>query len=337
MDILIIKLGALGDVLRTTTLIPALKQKFPKSVISFLTQKSSQELISSVKGINNLFFIESFDTLSLEGQLFDLIINLDDDELASKISNKLNSKKLIGSYFDNGIKYTVESSDWFDMGLASRFGKQKADELKILNQRTYQEIIFSFLELGDHKQFPPKLYLQDENISFSNDFFLKHKISSSDAVIGINTGSGGRWKDKKLPIEDTIDLINLLVNETKSKILLFGGPEEVERNKEILQGVSNEVIDAGCNNSLSNFASLINICDILVTSDSLALHVGVGLGKEVLAFFYPTSSSEIELYGKGIKIIAEGKSYCSYQEKCEYPPNWDLSVFIKHIQAMIKK
>ena len=77
----------------------------------------------------------------------------------------------------------------------------------------------------------------------------------------------------------------------------------MERNEKIKKLVKTEVIDAGCDNSLMEFASLVNLCNVIITSDSLALHIGIALKKKIVCFFYPTSASEIELYGRGEKII----------------------------------
>ena len=105
---------------------------------------------------------------------------------------------------------------------------------------------------------------------------------------------------------------------------MLGGPGEEERNRDILKGAQAGVIDAGCGNSVREFAALVGLCDVLISSDSLAMHIGIALKKSVVAFFYPTSAAEIELYGKGAKIIAGGESYCSYQAVCAHPPEWDI-------------
>ena len=119
------------------------------------------------------------------------------------------------------------------------------------------------------------------------------------------------------------------------KILLFGGPEEKERNEKIKKLLKTNIIDAGCNNSLMEFASLINLCKVLVTSDSLALHIGIALKKKIVAFFYVTSAAEIELYNRGIKIIGRGKDYCSYKPKCDYPSNWNINKIVNAVKKLI--
>ena len=333
MDILIIKLGAIGDVLRTTSLAPALKEKYPQAKIDWVTKENAFQMLKSNPHIDNIFSIEKIEKLSKK---YDLVLNFDDEEPACQLASNVQKNKLIGAYIKDGQKtYTDDSAEWFDMGLISKFGKKKADELKAINKRTYHEIHFSILGLKGDKKHQTELFLDKENLDFARKFAYKNNIKNDDLVIGISTGAGGRWQDKKLSIEETVSLIDKLNNETTAKILLFGGPEEKERNQKIKESVKTQIIDAGCGNSLMDFSSLVNLCNILVTSDSLALHIGTALKKKIVSFYYPTSSSEIETYGRGIKIIAKGNSYCSYQAKCDDPPIWDIDEMVSAVKQLI--
>ena len=76
------------------------------------------------------------------------------------------------------------------------------------------------------------------------------------------------------------------------------------------------------------------MCSVLVTSDSLAMHVATALKKKIVVFFYPTSAAEIEVYGRGIKIIWNGKSYCSYQPKCKFPPKIELGKIVDAVKMI---
>ena len=339
MDILVIKLGAIGDVIRTTSILPGLKEKYKNCKIGWVTKKESFDILKNNNFIDKIFLIGS-DIEKVNTCEYDLIISLDDDNEACAIAAKISHKELIGAYLENGKKaYTETSSLWFDMGLISKFGKQKADELKAKNKKTYQEIMYGILGLKCNKQ-EPILILSREELNFGKNFAGKNNIKENDLVIGINTGAGGRWHDKKLSIVETAELIDKLNNEIKIndkniKLLLFGGPEEKERNEKIKSLAKTKVIDAGCDNSLMEFASLVNLCSILVTSDSLALHIGTALKKKIVAFFYPTSASEIMLYNRGIKIIGKGSSYCSYETKCKYPAEWDIDEIIGAVRKLI--
>lgn len=326
MKILVIKLAAIGDVLRTTSILPALKEKYPDARISWLTKKSAKDFIAPNNLVNSLHTIEE-GVQQLLDQEYDLVISLDDDDDMCTLAKNLKKKKLFGAYEENGMKtYTKDSSPWFDMGLISQFGKEEADKRKAKNKRTYQELIFTGLGLANHLNFPPQLILEKDHLTFGKEFEEKNKITRP--VIGINTGAGGRWQDKKLSVQETVDLIDSLNKNSDVCIILFGGPEEKERNGKILKKVSRSLVDGGCDNSLLEFSALVDLCDVLVTSDSLAMHIGIALRKKIVAFFYPTSAAEIELYGRGKKIIASGKSYCSYKAVCDDPPRWDVEKIV---------
>ena len=77
-------------------------------------------------------------------------INLEDDREASRFLKELKFKQLFGAYLkgDDKLAYTSDSRDWFDLSLISTYGREEADRLKLLNRRTYQELIFEGLGLG---------------------------------------------------------------------------------------------------------------------------------------------------------------------------------------------
>ncbi|MAG79015.1 hypothetical protein CMI40_01420 [Candidatus Pacearchaeota archaeon] len=142
MKTLIVKLGALGDVVRTTVLLGELTGE-----IHWLSKTNSKDLLNSSK-IYNKYFIENNNDLSkLLDENFDLIISLDEEKEVLDIVKKIKTKKLIGIYLDsNGnIDYTKESSYWFDMSLSSKFGKKRADELKKENTQSVSQILIEMI------------------------------------------------------------------------------------------------------------------------------------------------------------------------------------------------
>jgi heptosyltransferase-2 len=337
MNILIIKLGAIGDVLRTTALLPALREKYPGCRLEWVTAKDSLDILKNNKLIDKVHLISRKE--ELKGASFDLIISLDDDKEGCALASSLSSKKIVGAYLEgNRRTYTDDAAAWFDLGLISKLGKEKADKLKALNKKTYQEILFGMLGIngGKYKKHRPILNLQKKEAEFAERFARKHNIKKDDLVIGVNTGAGGRWKDKSMPISKTIKLIDALNESLECKVVLFGGPNERERNEKIKRGLKTEVVDAGCDNSLMEFAALINLCSILVTSDSLALHIGVALGKKVVAFFGPTSAAEIMLYGRGRKIVPKRGCLCCYREKCAIPPDYNVTEILNAVKELAK-
>lgn len=311
MKILIIKLGAIGDVLRTTSILYGLKKKY-NGEIYWIVKRNAVDILEDNEFIDKILVFG--DKIEEE---FDLVVSLEDNEEGCDVVKNIKYKKIIGVYPENNeIKYTL--SGWFDMSLISKFGKERADELKAKNKKTYQQLIGEMLDIEPSESI---LNLTKKERKFSEKFAKENDISKDELVIGLNTSAGGRWQLKKLSIEKTIELANKLNKELKAKVVLFGGKEEVERNKETKKGVDFDIIDAGCDNSLLEFSALVNLCKVVVTSDSLALIIAVALKKKVVCFFGPTSAAEIELYGLGKKIVPNLGCVCCYKKQCDKKPN----------------
>lgn len=328
--ILIIKLGAIGDVLRSTSILNGLKEKYPRSSITWVTSKGASELLKNNSLIDNLYVIDE-DWDKIKGH-FDLVINLDEDIEACKLASSF-SEDVIGFYLSDGeVKPSESAKEWFDMGALGK--KPENDILKKKNRETYQHHLFKIVGIKP-SNYEYVFSLTQEEKQFAQDFAEKKNISNRDKVIGINTGAGKRWQLKKWGIKKTAELIDRINNELESKLILFGGPEEEERNKKIKELAKTEIIDAGCNNTLREFAALVGLCDVLVTSDSLAMHLGIALKKKLVVLFGPTSSAEIELYGRGEKIEADIPCTCCYKKSCEKEPNCMDVISVDQVYAAV--
>jgi heptosyltransferase-2 len=99
--------------------------------------------------------------------------------------------------------------------------------------------------------------------------------------------------------------------------VVLGGALEAQRNRRMVEllGAGDDlvVLDGGTDNGLLEFAAQVACCDVLISSDSLALHVGVALDRPVVAFFAPTSGAEVDLFGHGRSIRSTSSDYCSYR------------------------
>jgi heptosyltransferase-2 len=140
MRILIIKLGATGDVVRTTPLL----RKFSGSV-NWITAEKNLPLVQGIE--REVRVVPWEERRTLADCRYDLVVNLEDDQETSDFLNELKFDQLFGAHLDgNGqLIYTADSRAWFDLSLISRFGRTEADGLKLKNRRTYQDLIFDGL------------------------------------------------------------------------------------------------------------------------------------------------------------------------------------------------
>lgn len=323
--ILVIKTGALGDVLRTTSILPGLQQRFPDLELTWLTAPAAVPLVERHRLVKRVVTCDPKDAGSvaavvdmLPGIHWDWVLSLDDEEPLCALASGLDAERVSGATMDGQGRrvYTDDVEAWFGMGLLSRDGKEAADARKRANERTHPAIYAGMLGIEEGR---PELPLARSTIEAARDFGRDHGLFEQELVIGLNTGAGGRWTSKGLPTERAISYAGALATTLGRSVhfLVLGGPPERGRNDEIIAGINGlgtkgSAVDAGTDNDIPTFAGRVGLCDLMLTSDSLALHIGLAVDIPVVAFFAPTSAAEIELYGLGEKVISTSDDYCSY-------------------------
>jgi hypothetical protein len=140
MEILIIKLGATGDVVRTTPLLRRLNGQ-----ITWLT--AAKNTIMLDRRDNRLRCLSWEERDRALDTYYDLAISLEDTLEVAQFLRTARCSDIFGAYVDSNdsLRYTKNSRHWFDLSLISSYGRQEADGLKLLNRKTYQEMIFAGL------------------------------------------------------------------------------------------------------------------------------------------------------------------------------------------------
>ena len=314
--ILIVKLAAIGDVLRTTPLLSGLKRAYPQSHITWVVDKEALSLLKNNPHIDRLLPFDLPSLLPLELETFDLVIGLEKEPRGAALASKVQAREKKG--FGLGPEGNV-----FPLNRASEYAffLGLSDELKFhRNQKTYPELIFEAAEL-DYQKDEYLLFLPPEDRAFADTFARRVGLKKGGQIIGLNTGAGDVFANKAWTLDGYLQVIRALKKLPKTRLLLLGGPRERERNREILRKTKGAVIDTGYDNTLDQFSALVNLCDLVVTGDTTALHLAIGLKKRVLALFGPTCAQEIELYGRGEKIISPLSCVPCYRRSCSVLPN----------------
>jgi len=170
MNVLIIKLGASGDVVRTTPLLRRLSGS-----VTWITAANNGAFLEVL--MDNLRCLSWEERGSALDRRYDLAINLEDTLEVALFLESVRPAEIFGAYIDskNSLRYTENSRCWFDLSLISFYGRREADRRKLLNRQTYQELIFSGLGFD----FAGETYLLPEPIETG---------LSGDVAIAADTG-----------------------------------------------------------------------------------------------------------------------------------------------------
>jgi ADP-heptose:LPS heptosyltransferase len=139
-QLLIIKLNATGDVVRTTTLLRCFS-----SDVTWITAAPNAELLPEQTPTFRRFEWAQRDLV--RDRQYDLVINLEDEAATAAFATEVPHTRLFGATLDEygSVTYTEDSREWFDLSLISVHGRARADQLKLSNRRTYQELVFEGL------------------------------------------------------------------------------------------------------------------------------------------------------------------------------------------------
>jgi heptosyltransferase II len=61
-------------------------------------------------------------------------------------------------------------------------------------------------------------------------------------------------------------------------------------------------------------------CDLVVTGDSLGMHMAIALKKWVVAWFGPTCAHEIDLFERGYKVLSQTSCGPCWKRSCKMTP-----------------
>jgi len=316
--ILIINLDAMGAVLQTTAMLPAIKRKYPRSHISWITLKNAYRLLENNPYVDAAYIWEAESWLVLQNIEFDVVYSTDKSTRSCAFCNTLNAKEKIGFGLNKDgkiIPLNKEAEYCYLLGLD--------DNLKFrVNKKFGTEILQEAMKLTFRRD-AYTLVLSDEEKKYCEEYSKEVGLTGNEVVVGFNTGCSDLYPNKKMTIDQHVTLIEKLSVMKGIKLVLLGGPEDTERNAEMVRRVGKKVVSTPTTQGVRRGICYENICDVIITCDSFGMHVAIGLKKYVIAWFGLSCWSEIDLYDRGVKLIPEGlqcspcwKKACPYDLEC---------------------
>jgi len=298
--ILIIKLGAIGDVIRTTPLLVKYRSLFPGCHLSWLT---SHPEILSAKYLDEIYMYNFSSVYQLKNAEFDIVVNLDKEQETCMLLNEINSKEKFGfTWSDNHISAINKAAE--DKLLTGLF-----DELSKENKKSYLREIFEICGF----KFNGEPYLIETDNVYSEKWNKLKEKASGEKIVGLNTGCGKRWQTRLWPEQYWIDLISRLKENNFFPVLL-GGPDE--HNGNLKYSEQTGAYYPGIF-SLSEFICIVSKCDVIVTAVSMTMHIAIGLEKSLILMNNIFNKNEFELYGRGEIIEPDSGCDCYYGTVCK--------------------
>ena len=292
--ILIIKLGAIGDLLMTTPAVRALKKAYPTSHVSLLAGKSSKMAVNGNPHIDE--FIECDDYIIYKGTLLQKLKYI--LSLILKIKRK---KYDVVFVFHRDWRFNLFA---FLCGIPERVGFDRNGEGRFLTKKVeingvrhqidhYLEVVKSFGIHDDGRDMD--FTIRKEAKTVADKMLQKSGVGKGDIVVGILAGGASNIKTempiKKWPVEDYAELSRKIVADGY-KIILLGAESDKFNSEIILRNIINGVIDLTGRTTLEETAAVMKRCKVIVTHDSGPMHLASAMQVPVISIFGPTDPRE---------------------------------------------
>jgi heptosyltransferase-2 len=291
--ILIIKLGAIGDVIRTTPILHRLRRDFPRSHVTWLTD--FPEVVPK-SAVDQVMTPALRDLLRVGITEFNLLLNLDKDYVACALAVRIPARIKKGFILRDGLPAPADDD------ARAKFAAGIFDDVSKANRKSYVDEIF---EIAGWRW-------EGEEYILDRPAARAARLTSPRPRVGLNTGCGGRWISRLWPEEHWIELAREL-RQRGLGVILLGGEAEDERNRRIAAASGAEY--AG-HFPLAEFIDLVDQTDLVVSAVTMAMHIAIGLRKPLVLFNNIFNRHEFELYGRGIILEPSIPCDCYYQPVC---------------------
>ncbi len=222
MNVLFLKLGATGDVVRTTPLL--------RQFDGHISWVAADKNLPLLQGLSHSVRAVSWENRwEIADRRYELIINLEDDKETSGFLEELDHDRVYGAQLSKSgeLTYTTDSQPWFDLSLISNYGRAQADDRKLRNRETYQTLVFKGLGL----EFEGEKYLLPPT-----------ELKGLRGDVAISSVAGAVWPMKKWAFYDDLqkelEACGLVVNVLPTRPSLLQHLDDVRGHQCLVSGDS---------------------------------------------------------------------------------------------------
>lgn len=296
--ILILRFGALGDIVHTTVIAQALKAAYRNCEIVYCVEKRYSEIIENCEYIDKIIPYDQKQrkkllynlkfAMMLRKEKFDIIFNLTNALRNNLMSAIANPNKLIVHKKDRNL-HVVED-----------FYKTADKEIEGLT-------------------LPNNLVLGvDENVL--NE--IKTALSKYPKPYFVFSPGGSTDKNRQGRIWNKnywTELGNELIKMYGGTVFVTGAGDEAEFHQQIVADINNSVMYSGKLN-LKEIKCLYKLADLFISGDTGPLHLASALGVNTVGIYGSTDVKNVSPYGKKGFSVYPDESQCRFcwEKKCRF-------------------
>ncbi len=328
MNILIVRLSAIGDVINTLPALNTIRRHYPEARITWLVEAASAELLLGHPALDNVLISRRKHWIAglassrrwlhllemvhffrlLRSERFDLVIDFQALMKSAVLLFFIKGKRKVG--FGKGMPH-AECSYHF---LSERIRPPENQNIHVVERD---------MLLLDAIGMPTSTVEYRLPVHAAETPILNRIIDESSAcgdgpLIAINPVA--KWDTKLWPNEKFAALADRLAAAFNARIIFTGSGADTPVIDDIRRRMEKAAVDASGRTSLITLAALYERMAAVVSTDTGPMHLAAAVGTPVVALFGPTAPWLTGPFGDGHQVI-RSSAPCApcFKRKCSDP------------------
>ncbi|KKP22569.1 MAG: Lipopolysaccharide heptosyltransferase I [candidate division TM6 bacterium GW2011_GWF2_28_16] len=300
MNILIIRVSAIGDVVHTLPAIFLIKHLIPESKIDWVVQKKASQLLTNQKFLNQVFVLpDNYLSIKNLTKTIQIIKNIKQNNYDLILDFQGLFKTAVLLYFLNGKKYGFDKNNtrdkfscyFTDKKITPNYKNIIEKNLSLVTNSLFNLKKITFCPVINHLKNNFNLSIQEQDQNIINSWLNKDNIKNF-VLLSPNT----TWESKHWPEDSWIKLIKILnlnnnfINNYKIILLGKNFGESAKNIANYFNNNSNNNIVIAPDFNLLQLAYLIKKSKLLIAPDTGLLHLADFLQKNSIGIFGPTKA-----------------------------------------------
>jgi len=337
--ILIIKLGAVGDVIHTLPVLETLRYCFPQAHIGWAVEETAAPIVEGNPALSELIPLSRKNLRGVSGLLYFR------GWLRALCEKRFDTALDAHNLFKSGVIA-------YGSGASIRIGFKKFREGNFLFMNRwikpasrYRHAVEKYLcllePLGIQEaqwvvRFP--LNWRPQGADRIERFWAQEGFDrpgiKNDAVVAINPGAS--WPSKRWMPDRYARVADRLVKEHGVRILIAWGPGERALADGVARSMSEKAVIAP-ETDLKQLTALIKRCRLLVTGDTGPLHIAAALEVPTVSLFGPSDPARNGPYGHGHAIVRSPLPPATHWQQKEVGDRWMKAISVEAVVEAAKK
>ncbi|MBP9854237.1 MAG: lipopolysaccharide heptosyltransferase II [Candidatus Omnitrophica bacterium] len=283
LNILVIKISAIGDVVLVTASLKALRKKFPQARIYCLVGNDSKKILHQCPYLDGLIIYDHNNKDKSFLRLWRLGKKLREHRFDKVIDFQNNRKSHLLAFLSMAQeRYGFKNKKWSNL-----LTHPLADVEQNIPAVEHQFQILQRLGIEYRPNTRLEMWPGKKDEEYIQRFFAEEWLANSKQIVGINISASAKWPTKNWPVDFITELCDKLALKN-IRVILTGMEKDRPMAQFIQKNAKSKPSSSVGKTDILQLAVLIRRCQVYVTPDSAPLHVAAAVDVPIISLFGPT-------------------------------------------------